>query len=174
MAILRRKCFISYHHTDQAAVNKFIDDFDSRRDVFIARAVGVSQDLINSQNTDYIMRRIRELYLADSTVTIVLLGNGTWARKYVDWEIASTLRNDQNNRRSGLVAITLPNASAELPPRFRDNWVDHNHGVGYAKWWKYPTSASSLADIIEDAFEGRTSRSHLIDNTRRLATRDEN
>ena len=34
----------------------------------------MEQDIIDSDNTDYVMSRIRELYLKDSTVTIVLIG----------------------------------------------------------------------------------------------------
>ena len=98
----RHKCFVSYHQDDEDEVIQFIDDYSS---VFIAKVLGVSDDddFIHSSNKDYVMRRIRELYLTDSTVTIVLIGKCTWARKYVDWEIASTLRNDSNNKRSGLL-----------------------------------------------------------------------
>ena len=53
------------------------------------------------------MRKIREKYLTNSTVTIVFIGECTKARKYVDWEIASSLRNDPNNGRSGLLGINL-------------------------------------------------------------------
>ena len=47
----------------------------------------MEQDIIDIDNTDYVMRRIRELYLKDSTVTIVLIGKCTWARRSIDWEI---------------------------------------------------------------------------------------
>lgn len=116
---ITRKCFISYHHDDQKYVDEFVNTFDEKKGVFIARALGVmDQGIIDSTDTDYIMRRIKEKYLTDSTVTIVLIGKCTWARRYVDWEIASTLRNDPNNKRSGLVAINLPyvNDVATTPP----------------------------------------------------------
>jgi hypothetical protein len=100
-------------------------------------------------------------------VTIVLVGKCTWARRYVDWEVYSTLRNDKNNKRSGLMAITLPSyastASRKLPPRVDDNVADKE---GYARWWKYPTSVASLRTLIDEAFEARTSKAHLINNTR--------
>ncbi len=104
----KRKVFISYHHDhDQDEVEAFLDEFG---DSFIAKVIGVSDDddFIDSKDSDYIMRRIREKYLTDSTVTIVMIGSCTWSRKYIDWEIASTLRDDTNNKRSGLLAITLP------------------------------------------------------------------
>jgi hypothetical protein len=126
----RHKCFISFHQPDEDEVKQFIADFDS---VFIPKVLGVSDedDFIDSDDTDYVIDQIRERYLTDSTVTVVLVGRCTWARRYVDWEVYSTLRNDTLNRRSGLVAITLPSASdysgKKLPPRVDDN-VDGTDG----------------------------------------------
>jgi hypothetical protein len=172
-AYTRHKCFISYHHADETEVQRFIGTFDETHDLFIARGIGAGMagDIIDSTNSAYIMRRIREEYLRDSSVTIVLIGKCTWARRYVDWEIASTLRNDAQNRRSGLLGITLSSAASypgkQPPPRLDDNLPD-NTTDGYARWKKYPTSTASLAAWIEDAYEARDSRSDLVDNHRQL------
>ena len=76
MGGVRRKVFISYHQADKDEVNEFIEEFDNNHDVFIARALGagMSDDIINSTDTTYVMRRIRELYLEYLTVTVVLIG----------------------------------------------------------------------------------------------------
>ena len=110
MVKIRHKCFISYHHTDQEEVDNFILTFDNERDVFISRGLGqeMSQDIINSENTDYVMQRIRELYLGDSTVTLVLMGKCTWARRYVDWELQASLRSGKTVTPNGLLGIKLP------------------------------------------------------------------
>ncbi len=150
---VRRKCFVTFHHADQSYADTFISKFG---DVFIARALGVSDDddFINSTDTDYVMRRIRELYLADSTVTIMLAGKCTWARRYVDWEIASSLRNDAVNKRSGLLGIRLSylpsNETTTVNERFHDN-VE----CGYADFHAYPTSDDQLHRWIEAAYERR-------------------
>lgn len=170
-SVTRRRCFISYHHDDEYEVQRFIQDFDHEQDVLIARGIGASMagDIINSSNEDYIKARIRENYLRDTTVTIVLVGKCTWARKFVDWEVAASLRNTSTASRSGLLAITLPSAAdyfdKKLPARVSDN-VDGEDG--YARWWKYPTSASSLASLIETAYDARNARYDLVDNTRAL------
>ena len=163
---VRHKCFVSFHHVDEDEVETFIDTFE---DAFIPRVLGVSDEdeFIKSTDTDYVMEQIREKYLTDSTVTIVLVGKCTWARRYVDWEVYSSLRNDSKNRRSGLMAITLPSAadyaSKKLPLRVDDN-VDGDKG--YARWWKYPSSVSSLQGLIEEAFQARTSKADKINNKR--------
>lgn len=94
---MRRTVFISYYHGDQEAVNKFIRDFS---DVFIPKAVGIKDGdfVFNSDNPQYIMRRIREEKLQDSTVTIVLIGRCTHSRRYVDWEIKASLQQGQTLR----------------------------------------------------------------------------
>lgn len=167
----RRKCFISYHHADEREVEHFIQMFDHDHDVLLSRGIGASMagDIINSSSNEYIMRRVRENYLRDSTVTIVMVGRHTWGRKFVDWEIAASLRNTPSNNRNGLMAVTLPSIagvpSRQLPARFGDNL---NGEDGYARWWKYPADASALATCIETAYQYRTSRSNLVDNSRPL------
>ncbi|KAB5587423.1 hypothetical protein CTheo_9139 [Ceratobasidium theobromae] len=70
--------------------------------------------------------------------------------------------------RSGLLAITLPSAAdyydKKLPARVWDNIMGVSGADGYARWWKYPSSASSLANLIETAYDARSSRAHLVDN----------
>lgn len=167
----RRKCFISYHHDDEDEVQQFIETFDHYRDVLIARGIGASMagGIINSTDDDYIKARIREQYLRDTTVTIVLVGKCTWARKYVDWEIAASLRNTATANRSGLMAITLPSAANYYDKQLPDRVADNVNGEdGYARWWKYPTSASVLARQIEIAYDARSTRDSLVNNTRVL------
>lgn len=171
----RRKCFISYHHADESEVQDFIQTFDHDRDVLIARGIGadMSGDIINSTNADYIKSQIRSKYLRDTSVTIVMVGNETWGRRFVDWEIAASLRQTSTSTPSGLLAITLPSvaehAGRQLPARLSDNVDGEN---GYARWWKYPTSARGLASMIEVAYASRTAIGHLRDNSRPLRLRN--
>ena len=78
MSDVRHKCFISYHHDDQEEVDEFVATFDDERKVFIARGIGLQmeQDIIDSTDTEC-NEAHKELYLKDSTVTIVLMGKCT-------------------------------------------------------------------------------------------------
>lgn len=160
---IRRKVFISYHHKDQDEVEEFVDNFG---DVFITRALGLemTQEIINSTDTDYVMRKIRELYLTDSTVTIVMIGKCTWSRRYVDWEIQASLRHGDIVTPNGLLGIVLPSANSNpIPPeRLERNLGEDN----YANWYWYPKLKSILAREIEEAFQNRTKRAHTIVNPR--------
>jgi len=170
MSEVRHKVFISYHHDDQDRVNEFIDTFDYERRVFITRALGVgmADDIIDNTDTDYVMRRIRELYLKDSTVTIVLIGKCTWARRYVDWEIQASLRHGETVTPNGLLGIVLPSAGKKPTPpdRLYKNLKSENSDEGYAQWFWYPQRKDTLTNWIEDAFQARTSRANFIVNPR--------
>ena len=60
---------------------------------------------------EQIRQEIRDRYLRDSTVTIVLVGTETKQRKHVDWEIYSSMYDGSVNKQSGIVVINLPGVS---------------------------------------------------------------
>lgn len=161
---IRRKVFFTHFKVDRKEVDTFIKDFSG---AFIPKVLGANDndDFIESTDTDYVMRRIREKYLGDSTVTIVLIGSCTHSRRYVDWEIKSSLRKGQYTP-NGLIGILLPSQgnSAHLPQRFKDNW-NKTEADCYARYRAYPSSASHLSNWIEDAHQARTSREHQIVNS---------
>lgn len=168
--LIRRKVFISHYKGDRNEVDAFIDFFSNTHRVFIPKVLGANDndEFINSSNTDYVMRCIREKYLQDSTVTIVLIGSCTHSRRYVDWEIKSSLRQGQYTP-NGLIGIVLPsqNNSAHLPPRIEANW-NSNHNNCYARYWPYPSSPVQLGNWIEDAYLARANRTHLIANSQNM------
>lgn len=172
MSSVRHKCFISYHHADQAEVDDFISTFDNDRDVFIARGLGqeMGGDIIDSDDTTYVMRRIRELYLRDSTVTIVLMGKCTWARRYVDWELQSSLRNGETVTANGLLGIKLPSypkTTGQYPNRVNLNLKqDDAQEDCYARWIEYPSRKDTLSNAIDAAFNRRSTHAKWIENPR--------
>ena len=161
---IRHKCFICHHGDDHDEVVDFIRDFDDGQDALITRSITMPEDIINSNNDDYVMQQIRERFLEDSSVTIVMIGNCTWSRKFVDWELQASLRRrSQGPAPNGLIAILLdPQAERGiLPERVRLN-IDS----GYAQFYPYPSSADQLAVWIDEAFEAREGNAHLIENPR--------
>lgn len=167
--VQKRKVFISYYHGDQEAVNKFIRDFG---DVFIPKTVGVKDGDFDFDSNDpqYIMRKIREQKLEDSTVTIVLVGSCTHSRRYVDWEVKASLQQGQSLP-NGLIAINLPymGMKGALPPRVAANReFDGTTESGYARYYPYPTSKDDLRRWIEDAYNARTTRANLIHNSNEM------
>lgn len=166
---IKRKVFISFHQGDRTEVDAFIDRWAYREGVFIPKVLGAGQnydEYINSTNPEYVMSQIRAKYLQDSTITIVLVGSCTHSRRYVDWELKTSLRQGENYIPNGVMGIILPSSgtSAHLPPRLEENWKNQ-HVNCYARYWVAPSSAEQLGSYIEDAYQARTSRAHLIQNT---------
>jgi len=69
---------------------------------------------IDSDDEDYIMRKIRENYLSDSTVTIFLIGSksaeilGEEEQKFLKRELQASLYNGKDNTKNGILGIVLP------------------------------------------------------------------
>lgn len=128
------KIFVSYHHArDQAYADALRMHYGTENMAFLDRSL---MEKVDSEDTDYIMTAIRSEGLKDSTVTIVLIGQETRCRRYVDWEIYSSLRGVQGRPRNGLLGILLPGSTtSHLPPRFRDNYREgrDRRQIGYAK-----------------------------------------
>ena len=104
------KVFISHHHGNDQWYKEELVRIGERQSIFMDRSVdtgGVSDDLSDEQ----IRREIRDHYLRDSTVTMVLVGEETRRRKHVDWEIYSSMYDGSVNKRSGVMVINLPGIS---------------------------------------------------------------
>lgn len=124
----RHKVFISYYHEDdQDYKNRFAQMMEHN---IVDKSVGDGDIDDQQRPTDDILRTIREDYIADATVTVVLIGKRTWQRKYVDWEISASLRHTPANPRCGLLGILLPSHTDYreesytpqlIPPRLADN-----------------------------------------------------
>ena len=103
---IRRKVFISYHVEDRDQVKQFADSIGI---VIVDKSVKDSDIDDRNIKTATIRQKIREDFIADASVTIVLIGPCTWQRKHVDWEVGSSLRQTKKNSRCGLLGILLPN-----------------------------------------------------------------
>ena len=99
------KVFISHHHrNDQRYKKKLVDLGEG---IFVDRSVDTN-DIPDDWADERIRREIRDRYLRDSTVTVVLVGMETKRRKHIDWEIHSSMYDGSVNHRSGIVVINLP------------------------------------------------------------------
>jgi len=103
------KVFMSFHHKDQTYKDALID-LNERYPMFVDGSVDTGN--VSDQLPDETIRqKIRDDYLRDTTVTMVLVGQGTKGRKHVDWEIYSSMYDGLKNKRSGILAVLLPGAN---------------------------------------------------------------
>jgi hypothetical protein len=173
----KRNVFISSFHADQAEVDSFIYNCTKVAKIFTAKALGTfdNEDFIDSDNPEYVMSQIREKYIGDASITIVLVGKCTHSRRYVDWEIKSSLRRGQSLP-NGLLAYVLPSATPppgeprwsrkwpHVPPRLAANWNYEHQDLCYARYYEMPPSTDDVRRNVEAAFLDRTNRADLIKN----------
>jgi hypothetical protein len=160
--IPKHKVFVSFHHdNDEAYKQYFVKHFDGVMDGFVSQAVG-DGDINPWLPTDTIRNKIRDEFIRDATVAVVLIGTQTWQRRHVDWEISSSIRETKLHKRCGLIGILLPTHpsykkpqydSGIVPPRLYDNQV-----CGYADIYHWTEDATLLRGWIHDAYERRTQK----------------
>ena len=112
MKYAMHEVFISYHHSSDQAYKDSLVEFGKNNSIFIDQSVDTG-DISDSLSDEQIRRSIRDNYLRDSTVTIVLISQETKRRKHVDWEIYSSMHDGSVNKRSGIVVINLPGISSD-------------------------------------------------------------
>ncbi len=111
---MAHKCFISFKKEDQ----KYREEIDKLFDESDVINKGLDKR-INSSDGDYIMKKIREDYLKDSTVTLFLIGEhssenegfdslGQDKNYFIKKELQSSLYNGQGNTRNGILGVVLP------------------------------------------------------------------
>ncbi|MFA4995713.1 MAG: TIR domain-containing protein [Patescibacteria group bacterium] len=158
----KRKVFISFHHAnDQQAYNILKRLFSDKYEVFEDHSL--NNQLINSQIAENIDRAIRERFIKGSSITIVLCGEETHKRKYVDWEINSTLLHEH-----ALLGIVLPTATKNVQNQhIVPDRLAVNANSGYAHWELWDNCAGS-ADNINMAIEVallNSKNKKLLDNS---------
>lgn len=106
---MAHRVFISHKREDKAYKN------------YIQNNLGVDMidksldEAIDSTDEDYVMRKIREDYLSDSTVTIFLIGEhgsenkGEKEQVYIKRELQASLFDGKANSKNGILGIVLPN-----------------------------------------------------------------
>lgn len=153
-----RNVFVSYaHRLDQKEVDDFREKFGNKNMVFSDRSLEnmdlghLSDDTIKN---NYIKPKIR-----DSSVTIILIGEETGGRWWVDWEIYYSLLHTKNNGRNGLLGIRIPYKRHFVPKRLKKNM---NMGLII----DMPKTKYELEIAIEMAYQKRNNVPDLSDPLR--------
>lgn len=107
-----RKVFISFHHKNDQNYKDYLVTWGKNNDVFIDGSVD-TDDIDDSLSDESIRIKIRDEYLKDTTVTILLVGKETKFRKHIDWELYSSMYDGKVNKKSGIIVILLPSVQGD-------------------------------------------------------------
>ena len=156
----RHKVFISFHEQDMKYKEAFVGMMGKR---IVDRSVDTGNIDDTGLKTTTVRQKIRDEYIRDATLTIVLIGPCTWQRKHVDWEIGSSIRKTKINPRCGLLGILLPNHPDYrkkglnprlIPPRLADNCKDEDP-YALIHRWPQPWTPAKIGEWIDRAFVRR-------------------
>lgn len=109
-----RKVYISFK-TEDIAYKTAIQNMENLD--YVDKSL---DDSINSDDEDYIMRRIRADYLYDSTVTIFLIGEyssedlGDYEQRFIKRELQASLYSSEAHAKNGILGVVLPQIADRL------------------------------------------------------------
>jgi len=141
------KCYISFKMEDKPFKEEIQKWCERDKVDMIDKSLDTP---INSENEDYIMHKIREEYLSDSTVTIFLIGEhsledlGWDEQRFIKRELQASLYNGEGNTRNGILGVVLPNMYDKI---FKGsytcstcsgchNWVALENSTVIKEFWK--------------------------------------
>ena len=106
--------FISYDDRDVEQVHAFLDTH--RPLLGSVRSVGVTSDdaIARSADEQHILAEVARRYVGEANLALVLVGNQTWTRRFVDWEVAAAAA-----RGCSILAVPLYPSAAAVPARVR-------------------------------------------------------
>ena len=158
----RHKVFLSFHHgLDEDYKISFCELLGAS----IVDKLVEDGDIDPRLKVDTVRSSIRDKFIADAPVTVVLVGRCTWQRKHVDWEIGSSLRDTRKNSRCGLLGILLPSHPDDgmttyrnwlIPPRLADN-AGTKGSFATIHDWPVPWNERQVRGWIHQAFDRRWS-----------------
>ncbi len=139
------KVFISYHHERDQDYKNHLVDLATKYGTFEDCSVDTG-DIDENLTPEQIRIKIRDEYLRDSQVTILLCGKETKGRKHVDWELKSSMIDGSKNQKSGILVInvndanqgffqkSLPGEGEEIYPEISD-WQALETKADYKSWF---------------------------------------
>lgn len=174
------RIFISYHHASDQEYKATLLDLNERLGVFIDKSVDTG-DIDPNISDESIRVKIRDEYLRDSTVTILLVGRETAGRKHIDWELYSSMIDGQINKKSGIVVVQLPSTNPEhfsaphgdaekkqVYPEV-SNWCSIDSRSEYERRYPYLPARMIDQSLAKDAKVSVTQWSRLGRNLENLA-----
>ncbi len=150
------RVFVSYYHHDDQRYKDALVTWAKDNQVFEDGSVDTG-DIPDDWDDETIRETIRDEYLRETSVTVLLVGPNTKHRKHVDWEIYSSMYDGKKNKKSGIVVVLLPethctdchipydNEKAQIYPEI-PSWFSIDSRTEYEK--RYPDLPERIIDNL--------------------------
>lgn len=136
-----QKVFISYYHKDAQFYKDSLIATNDTLDMFIDNSVDTG-DIDDALLTDEQIRvKIRDEYIKDSDVLILLCGKNSKHRKHIDWELHAAMYESDVKKPIPILVLNLPDSS--------NNCRKNNEREGEIIERNNPTNWTSLKSYSE-------------------------
>lgn len=165
----RQKVYISYSHKEGTKYKEYLEE--TFKDLIQNKTVS-DEDLFPQRGADFIDKLIKEEYIDEQTLVIVLISKSTRANRYVDWEIYTALE-----KKAYVVGVLLPGVKvdnktitlAKIPVRLADNVKS-----GYSKLYTWNDTINNFETFLDVSNQNHINLIDNIKNTRqRILTSEE-
>lgn len=160
MSIAKHRVFISYYHHDDQRYKDYLikmQEFNietmQMQSIFEDFSVHEKEIDDAGLSSEQIRCIIRDEYIKDATVLILLCGENTKKRKHIDWELHAAMYDSPANRQMGIIVINLPTikqgiraSSEEEKPLLSDfgQWYSIDNRAEFEA--QYPYMPSRIID----------------------------
>ena len=152
---MKHRVFISYYHADDQDYKDQLIQFGEKHNIF----TDMSVDTYDIDDTGKTSERIREIirddYIKDSSVLIILVGQNTKKRKHVDWEIYSSMHDSPINKKMGILVINLPtiNQSIGVAEHEEKQLLKHTEWTSFSESSQYDSAYLHTPERLVDNFK---------------------
>lgn len=152
--INRHKVFISYYHDDDQFYKNEIAKWNEIYNLFDDYSVN-DGDIDDTYLTDEAIRvKIRDEYIKDATVLVLLCGCNTKYRKYIDWELHAAMYDTEKNPKMGILVVNLPscrNNIRAVEDREKEIVAPNTTWTSFTKRSEYETAYPDLPSRLIDS-----------------------
>jgi len=157
MNIPRHKVFMSYYHAEDQNYKDMLLDANERLYLFKDCSVLEREIVDDNMSSEQIRRIIRDDYMREATVLLLLCGQNTKRRKHIDWEIHTAMYHSDVNPQMGIVILNLPTIRQNQLSICNEDKQFFGNGVNWTTLSRnrndlisdYPYLPSRIVDNIE-------------------------
>jgi hypothetical protein len=127
----KHKVFISFKYTEDHYYKDKLVELSEKYGTFFDYSVGEGE-ISGTLSDEQIRRKIRDEFIKDATVTILLIGKNMNQSKFIDWEVHASMYDSEKNPKMGIVCINLP----EIDDKMLDfnDIISDNAACADIKW----------------------------------------
>ena len=145
---MKKQIFVSYHFIKNKEhaikIRRFIKSFGFD-DISVDKENKIENEI--NYTDEQIRQKIRDKFLKNVDVTVVLVGSDSKNRKHIDWEIYGTVYNSKDYKIGGIVVIDCTKEQTNF------SWLFDKELIEYYDGEPYPSHRSWPSEINKESFK---------------------